>query len=372
MKEVGDMLVKKLEGMLAACLILIFCAGCGVADNDNGRAYKAFYEPLSMELPELQAGQARLCCYADTKSAVFAVGDRNGKQVGPLYDTQYLYVWDRDGVGKVYPLNTAAYVISAIPYGGGVLYVDYAVNSDGVHNWELILFRGEEKVTLAAGTVKDFDRVPKLFFLKEKAVYLWEDDTSFGLNLIEEETVRTLWRETEGTLVSVNGACGNGEVFCVPVSFEGESWATMCVADVHGVLWEKPLFGGITSFAINDTYAVCGTGEKNAEGTPEFTIERVSTSENTSGTAAVKSALWRLCGSGTSFVCVDDHFCIWGIHAETGEAVELAMPPEVPTYRNWPVLFFPLGENSYMVQISVEEEQLFYRMTVEKDDPGSP
>ena len=357
---------KKFLGVLCVCIALAFCAGCGVSESGDAWPCKAVYEPLNIELPELQEGQARLCCYADANNFVFAVGNRNGKQTGPLYDTQYLYVCGRAGEGKTYPVNTAAYVISAVPYGDGVIYVDYAVNSDFAHDWELVLMRGENKKTLAAGTVKDFDRVPKLFFLNESAVYLWEDETSFGLNLIEEETVRTLWRETEGTLVSVDGACSNGEVFCVPVSFDGEAWATMYIADMQGVLLKKTLSGGITSFAINDMYAICGTGEKNAAGTSEFAIERFSAAENTSGSSEVTSALWRLCGSGLSAVCVDDNFRIWGLNVETGEMEELAAPPEVPTYRNWPILFFSLGENSYMVQVSVEGEQLFYEMRVEK------
>ena len=128
-------------------------------------------EPTVQPLPSpltLSAEEDALMLCCEENRALLAVGHRNGAQEGPLHNTDYLLRWNyADGTSDKVPIQSQAYITSAVFDKADLLYVDYEA-ADARIAWSLIRCTEAGKTTLASGQADSYDRVPALFTLDKQ------------------------------------------------------------------------------------------------------------------------------------------------------------------------------------------------------------
>lgn len=300
----------------------------------------------------LNENQTELCCYSDGKDSIFAVGSRNGKQIGPLYNTEQLYLCSNLEIIAEYEVGSSAYIISAVPYEGDILYVDYTEGDGGQLSWSLKRINGTEETVLDHGSASAFDRVPDLILAGSFPLYLWEQEDCFGINQISGDTIHSIVEESSYTLPTVE-IKSNGTYYCYMAAGPDDDNATMFIGNEEGIVWSHPLADKITSFAITDEYAVCGLGGQY------FSVDAVNLSTGESKSFQVDKALWRMSGSGEACVCVDDQFIPYYVDISQETIRELPRPEE-KSYQAWPTIFYPVDFNHYYARFSTDDAHMYY------------
>lgn len=348
--------MKRISLLLTALLLLLLC---GCSSGPDSPQLSPQYQPVEFPLPMLDGDDTSvLCCYADEKQTILAVGCRNDATTGPLYDTAYLCLYGQ-GEPQYIPVDADAYIISALPWQDGVLYVDYAVNAQGTYDWALTLQQGDLRQLVSTGTASSYDQVPALFLLNGSPVYLWQSDGCFGVNAVKNGAPAPIWQQT-GTICSLEQVCCNGSQYCF-VAAGSDGVTALYVGDAGGFRWKLPLEEDVAHLAINDTHAVCLTRES-----PEsqvYTAQVMALDTGAQETFPLSQPLWRGAGSGHTLLAVDNDFRILAFDSATG-AVSQFPAPEEKSYQNWPVVFYPTGSDTYLAHFTMEHEPVFYRLTV--------
>lgn len=304
----------------------------------------------------LNENQTELCCYSDGKNSIFAVGSRNEKQIGPLYNTEHLYLCSGLKVIAEYEINSSAYITSAVPYENGILYVDYTEEDNGQLSWFLKRIDGMEKTVLDHGSTASFDRVPDLILLGGFPLYLWEEGNCFGINQISGDTIHSIIEESSYILPKIE-IKSNGTYYCYLAAGPDDANASMFIGNEEGVVWSHSLEGKITSFTITEEYAICGLeGEC-------FSVDAVNLLTGESKLFQVDKPLWRMSGSGEACVCVDDGFIPYYVDISQEVIGELSRPKE-KSYKTWPTMFYSAGHNNYYARFNMDDGNTYYNLYI--------
>ena len=172
--------------------------------------------PTVLQLPSpltLSAEEDALVLCCEENRALLAVGHRNGALEGPLYNTDYLLRWNyTDGTSDKVPIQSQAYITSAVFDGSDLLYVDYE-SSDARIAWSLVRYTEAGKTTLASGQADSYDRVPALFTLDKHPMYLLADDSGLSVFRVEGSKVSAVLTVPDCTMSGGVAVCSNGSQY---------------------------------------------------------------------------------------------------------------------------------------------------------------
>lgn len=356
--------MKKTPAVLLLAASLLLCSSCAAGSNGIQ------YEKLNIDLA-LNTDQSTYCCYQDKKTILFSVGTKNDRSEGPSVDTDYIAAYDykKQSVVKKYDLNSESEIISALPYGDGILYVDYTGVFETV-NWSVVFMDDSGKKVLDQGTVASFDDAPYFQSVDNTPVYLWENDQgghyACGVKKIVDFEAESIFEETSYKLDGLQ-ISSNGKQYCYMASRDTDTYATFFIGDLSGILYEHPLSSKIISFAINGSYAICGLGD-NPGGKEVFSVDAVNLKTGEAKSFGVDRALYRMSGGrGKTCLCVDNRYTAYFVDVEAGKIEKFALPKEIAerTWVGWSILFYPTGSSEYIVRFDGSGNRLqFYRMRV--------
>lgn len=175
-----------------------------------------------------------LCC--EENRALLAVGHRNGAQEGPLYNTDYLLRWNyADGTSDKVPIQSQAYITSAVFDKSDLLYVDYEA-ADARIAWSLIRCTEAGKTTLASGQADSYDRVPALFTLDKQPMYLLAEDSGLSVCRVDGGKVSTVLTVPDCTMPGPVAVCSNGTQYAFLAAVNGAAYGTVFICDGSGIL----------------------------------------------------------------------------------------------------------------------------------------
>lgn len=299
-----------------------------------------------------------LCCEEDR--ALLAVGHRNSALEGPLYNTDYLLRWNyTDGTSDKVPIQSQAYITSAVFDGSDLLYLDYE-SVDARIAWSLIRYTEAGKTTLAFGQTDSYDRVPALFTLDKQPMYLLADDSGLSVFRVEGSEVSAVLTVPDSVMPSSVTVCSNGKQYAFFAAVNGSPHFTVFICDGSGILRQKDLSKPVTTFAITDDYVVCGLGTPDADA---FSCESIPIGSGNTTTADSATPMWRLAGSGNSCLYVDGNFAPYIFYPNTQQTDTLTINRDTAAYQNWPTLFFSDGAGGYLVQMDIENTDYFWHIT---------
>ncbi len=349
--------MKRFWILLCLLIPLCLCACTSRPKQPDTPTVQQLASPLTLSEDE---SALVLCCTEN--SALLAVGHRNGAQTGPLYNTDYLLLWDyAKGTTKKISVDSPAYIISAVPDGSDILYVDYEyvddADDDSLLAWSLIRVGDAGRTVLSSGRASYFDRVPALFSVAGRPMCLCADDHGVSVYRIEDSGLVSSLSITDAMFsVTVHS---NGTQYAFLTDPYDADYCKAYICDGSGILYQYELSQQVTTFAINDSYLVCGLGDPN---TDRFSYEAIRLSDGTSSTAASTTPMWRLAGSGNSCLYVDDDFASYVLYPELQQVEKLAIN-QTATYKNWPTLFYSAGASGYLVEMDIDDTITFWHIT---------
>ncbi len=346
--------MKKRNMLLALLLAAVLCAGCMTAPAQDG-------EPgtfQKIDIPIVLADRQDVdCCYMDGEAGIFVVRDRNGASTGPIYDTQYFCLMDDFAVEKLFNINSERAIFSMIPYQDGILYVDlmYMPRSETTENyinWTLKWITEEQTISIAEGKIDYYLDVPRLFLLDGVPHYLWkawDGSGMFGINRVEGTESIPAFTEKEYTIDHMPPLECNGKQYAFHVSREDDPYATVLIGDATGILYRCAMDKKITSYAINDSSFVCGLADETDPNKTEFSVLSMSLKDGKTETFPVDIPIWRFCGSGESFLAVDDNWHLLVVDTQAQKVEMLSRPQEVGDV---PSTTYAMGDNQYYIRFS--------------------
>lgn len=308
-----------------------------------------------LELSEDEAATLIQCC--GENSVLLAVGHRNTAQTGPLYNTDYLLYWNySDGTTKRFPFPPRPISSPPLWTEPDVLYVDYEAMDSGL-KWSLVRSTDTGKSTLASGQAASYNQVPALFCLNGQPMYLQSEDTGISVYRVDGSAVSSVLNLTDYTMSDVT-VCTNGTQFAFwPLPKTTPTDGVLCNAS--GILYQKELSQQVTTFAITGEYMVCGLGDPE---TPKYSYETIRISDGKVSTADSAVPLWRLAGSGSSCMYVDDTFAAHILYPDTQQTDPLVIN-DFATYQNWPTVFCSDGVSGYLVEMDIEDTVTYWHIT---------
>lgn len=317
------------------------------------------YKTISMP-EELASAYHIYHCYQNQTYSLLSVCSDNGKEIGPTVKTDYFALCDMEGLVASYPVETDAYITSALPYDDGVLYVDYVQQNDGSLIWYLIHKNGTAEVVLDTGNASNDLEVPALFYVEGVPYYLRKNGEGFSINKIEEHVVASVCSETEYDVLSTVKVCSNGNQYCFLVKYPQEELCRLYICDANGVKYQHKLTGKIASFTITDQYAVCCTG---LEGAKKLSIEAINLSTyETKVFAQDYGAFYGLSGTGGVCVAVGNSWQPWAIDIENATVFSISAPRSKA-----PIFFHAASKNYFFVMIDSNKGYMFYSLTISEN-----
>ena len=318
-----------MKRILLLSLVFVFsvCACSKQSRQPPEPTVQPIPSPLTLSAEE---DALMLCC--EENRALLAVGHRNGAQEGPLYNTDYLLRWNyADGTSDKVPVQSQAYITSAVFDKADLLYVDYEA-ADARIAWSLIRCTEAGKTTLASGQADSYDRVPALFTLDKQPMYLLAEDSGLLVCRVDGSKVSTVLTVPDCTMPGPVTVCSNGTQYAFLAAVNGAAYGTVFICDGSGILRQKELSKPVTTFAITDDYVVCGLGA------------------------------WRLAGSGHSCLYVDGAFASHIFYPNTQQTDTLTINTDTAVYQNWPTLFFSDGSGGYLAQMDIDNTDYFWHI----------
>lgn len=311
------------------------------------------YEELTV-VQELEQAEYLHFCYSDDTMVIISVGAEREESWGERSCvTKFICVCNADcEVEKTYniPYDDTD-VISAVPYKNGIAYIGFEDEfSNGKYNceWQLIYTDGEKDEILDSGICSYYDFAPNLFLADNELYYLYGDRSAgslgFVVRMIEDGFSKTIIEKNDARLCSMF-AKSNGDKFCFLAEYPDREFATFFICNSAGILYEHDLNAKITSYSINDVYAICGTGD---EENYDFAIELVvlSNGEVKSLDFPYGSPLYCMTGNADSIMCVNYSWKPYYVDVSSESFVSMPLPLTVGT--SVPIDFVPLSDSDYL------------------------
>ena len=338
--------MKKYTLLLIICIICLL-SGCNAGNTE----YKM---NSAVDLKDLiEPGEELTCAYADSSSIILSIGNRNGKVIGPLVDTDRLLLKNySDGSSSTLKLETEAYIINAIPYNDGLLYSTYVLEDD-LYRWSVIYESDNERISIDEGTCSDCTYVPGFAMVNDRICYLsinkagesWEQSVKL-LTGYRSDAIFSVELES----VSEPRFFSNGKEYCFIADTSGP--AEYFIGTEEGITLRGGIEGEISSFGINDSYMVIGTVDEGEDfDKPYIFAIDLSSGETNSVPSEVIS--YRIAGSGNEFLCVDSEFSVFALDT-TGKDLAWKQISEFGDFdiTNNPVLFFSAGDGKFVCEIT--------------------
>ena len=316
----------------------------------------------AIPFPNEFATADELClCYASQTQFILSVCSRNDAHVGIVFETDCLVLCDMEGNATVYPMDTEAYIVSAVPYDAGILYVDYIPVGDGSYAWSLIYTDNQQKTVLDTGVFFGYDHSPHLFYVEDTPYYLCEQENGYYIRQIQAFTATTVHSETGCALSTIIAEC-NGTEYCYLVKYPQEEYARFYVWDAEGLKYQHKLNGKIVSYTINDQYALCATG---IEETKLHSMEAVDLATGEASIFGQPEPFYWHAGTGTVCVGVDNHWQPHALDTDSQKAIQIGTPnPYSKGGRS--IYFESVGDNCFFVSYQPDGvgSECFYRLTI--------
>lgn len=238
---------KKFIFLSVFMIAVVFITSC------QSKPKEVNYKPITLNF-ELEEGQSETGCFYGSESIIFSIGERNGRPEGPLVNTVSLVLYDyiKEKVLKEFPVNSDAYICSAIPYKEGILYLDYEGVFEDV-TWKLTFINDEGATIVKDGICSSYEHTPVLRFIDETPCFFWEDGNFCGLSkIVDDEIIQVFEREKQSPGPSYFTTNGHEFFF-----LEGNDYGNFVIGDMSGIKYEYPSDKKIISFAITQDYIAC-------------------------------------------------------------------------------------------------------------------
>ena len=189
-------------------------------------------------------------------------------------------------------------------------------------------------------------------------MYLQSEDTGISVYRVDGSAVSSVLNLTDYTMSDVT-VCTNGTQFAFLASTNDDAYWTAFLCNASGILYQKELSQQVTTFAITGEYMVCGLGDPE---TQKYSYETIRISDGKVSTADSAVPLWRLTGSGSSCMYVDDAFAAHILYPDTQQTDPLVIN-DFATYQNWPTVFCSDGVGGYLAEMDIEDTVTYWHIT---------
>ena len=343
----------KIKIFLLVGLVCFVMAGC------SGQKASLDFEvqPVDYQL-DLGKGETANLCYANEKKDIFAVGIRNEAVEGPLTDTKRIQVYDmeKEHVTETYPVQGNCYVMQAVPYQEGIVFVQYE-NALVDTEWSIIYADKEGQACLDRGRCDSYESIPGIGLLGETVVYTYEntgESYTWGVKKLSDMTAQNLFSEHGGKCYTP--LYTNGEKYCFLIGRENSEFATMIVGDLNGEAFRHDLTQRVDSFGITKDYAVCSV----SDGRDNTHLVKVQLRDGSSEVLEKTEPMYMLTGgSGQTAMYVST-----GLQAYmtdiTGDSTKRIEFPDDSEYHQT-LGIYPAGTEKYIVEINEERYYLVYK-----------
>lgn len=137
-----------------------------------------------------------------------------------------------------------------------------------------------------------------------------------------------------------------------------DDYETMVIGDQSGITGKYPLKEKLSSYGINDNMAICSSVKTQ----DEYSLHTVNLKTREEDHTNSGRPLFRIEGSGDSFVSVDSKFNLFVINnSEEVTKVEFDPPGEIGKGYFSFVLFYPISNGNY---IALFDNEHYYKMKV--------
>lgn len=348
------------------CLVLVlYLLGCQEKGTDNSsKAPVIAYEKLNVDIDLLEA-ESPTCCYTDESQMIFSVGVRNGAQDGPLVNTTRLVIYDYSSgkITKEYLIDSEAYIYNAMPYGDGILFSTYGNLDEKKTLWKVQHISEKGIETIDRGYARSYDLIPNFGINKEGIIYCYEDidegEYTFGVKAVNGLNSDIVFsEESDYRLVNPGRFPCNNNNYMLMVGKLKDDYATMVIGDQSGITGKYPLKEKLSSYGINDNMAICSSVKTQ----DEYSLHTVNLKIREEDHTNSGRPLFRIEGSGDSFVSVDSKFNLFVINnSEEVTKVEFDPPGEIGKGYFSFVLFYPISNGNY---IALFDNEHYYKMKV--------
>lgn len=346
--------MKKFAAILAACLLLSLCACSPKTETpdvtpDDGDVQLALLRQTELTSPlALTEGQyAEVLSYAEGE-ALLSVNHSVSAPEGPsditTRYTDYLLRWQLEGSTERLEPEGDGYISSALCDGKEVLYVK---ESDG--QWALIRSGAGEEQTLRSSDELALTCTPELFRMGKAAMLLCQAEQGVTVYRVSGDTLQI--RLELPNWVSKGSACGNGSMYMFLGSPQGSDEISLLLCDSSGLRWQIPLDRATSGGAINQNYALVSLRQVQGGGYGYLVVNLMNGSTDTVDS---DKPLYRLSGSGSTFLYVDEGYNAYLLHPDARSSASVTFH-QLASYHNWPMLFHSDGADSYLLQVDISE-----------------
>lgn len=347
--------MKKLATILAACLLLSLCACSPKTEtpdvtSDDSDIQLALLQQTELASPlELAEGQyVDVLDYAGGE-ALLSVSHSVNAPEGPsdisARYTDYLLRWRLDGPTERLEPASGGCISSALCDGKTLLYVEQ--NGD---RWALLRSSDGEKQTLRSSDEMELLRVPELFRVGKATMLLCQTRQGTAVYLVSEDALQTRL-ELPGWVAWEASTCSNGTMYMFFGSPAGSDETSLLLCDSSGLRWQIPLDRATSGGAINQNYALVSLRQVKGGGYGYLVVNLMNGSTSTVDS---DKPLYRLSGSGSTFLYVDEGYNAYLLLPDARNSTPTTFHQLAP-YQNWPMLFHSDGTSSYLLQVDISE-----------------
>lgn len=302
------------------------------------------------------------CCDQTADSVILSVGKQNGKPNGPTLDTTALAVCTLDGEVKSYPVETKAYITSAVLFQDAVYYVDYSQNEDATVSWKIVRTDGTQAENIVQGSADNYEVVPKLFRLDEELFYIWKESDTFGVKQIKDNACTEVFTMSDCSLMGIMGidVAAAGDKFCFLADCPSEQYATFFICGKEGVISKHPLPQKPMHFAISEDYATCGIGDETTGKCAIFAVDLDTDEEIT--IEHPYGPIWCLRSDGSSCIGVTDNWIPYYVDITGKTFTKMPLPKHSESLGN--ILYYRTSPSRFFVMMRLSDHYQFYALTL--------
>jgi hypothetical protein len=350
---------KILSTVMVIGIMTMFLTGCQSAESKS-----LFTNPKYTQVDitfDIEENQLETLCYVDDEIALFTIGTESGRQVGLVYDTDYILSYDYTNgkVVKTFQIDSDGDIFSAVPYKEGILYVDYTNQLEDTR-WQIKFTDGEKTTVLAEGECDSYSQTPKMTLLENTPVYVWQDNSNntykYGVNKVEDMTVSNIFTDTENTLGSVY-FYGNGKEYCTLIQKPDSEFGSVVVGNLEQRLFTYDLKHKLTSFGITNEKVVCALADSDRD----MSIQSIDIKTQTMEESIRYKQIYALKGLNNNTILYADGTDLCQIDIDNFEKTEIPSTEEISSLTGSRVIY-PISEDKCIIEIMTSGASKYYIM----------